>query len=134
MPHRRRLTRALQGKGTLVSKLMAEFPDEFGFSVSHTSRGPRPGEVDGVHYHFSERAAMQKMIDAGEFLEHADVHGNLYGTTFKAVTQVSEQGRICVLDIDIQGVRSVKRSSLQPYYLFVNAPSFEQLEKRLRGR
>ena len=113
---------------------MAEFPDEFGFSVSHTSRGPRPGEVDGVHYHFSERAAMQKMIDAGEFLEHADVHGNLYGTTFKAVTHVSDQGRVCVLDIDIQGVRSVKRSSLQPHYLFVNAPSFEQLEKRLRGR
>ena len=65
------------GKGTLLGRLMADYPDEFGFSVSHTTRQPRPGEQDGEHYHFITNEAMQPMVDAGEFLESAKVHGNM---------------------------------------------------------
>jgi hypothetical protein len=90
------------GKGTLINKLMADFPSTFGFSVSHTSRPPRPGEVDGVHYHFSDRDTMAKEIADGLFLESADVHGKYYGTSFKSVDDVADAGKICILDIDIQ--------------------------------
>ncbi|CAM9426795.1 unnamed protein product [Sphacelaria rigidula] len=68
------------GKGTLIKMLLEDFPGRFGFSVSHTTRKPRPGEVHGAHYHFSEKAAMQAEIDNAKFIEHANVHGNLYGT------------------------------------------------------
>ena len=64
------------GKGTIITKLMVEFPDTFGFSVSHTTRGPRPGEENGVHYHFAEKSVMETQIANGEFLEHARVHEN----------------------------------------------------------
>jgi len=69
------------GKGTLIGKLLKEFPDKFGFSVSHTTRKPRVGEVDGVHYHFTTVDAIQKEISEGKFAEHANVHGNYYGTS-----------------------------------------------------
>ena len=81
------------GKSTLIKKLMAEFPDDFGFSVSHTTRDPRPGEQDGVDYHFVSRERMQSDIDAGFFVEHAEVHGNLYGTSIAAVQEVTKKGR-----------------------------------------
>lgn len=68
------------GKSTLIKRLFNEFPDRFGFSVSHTTRCPRPGEVCGVHYHFTEKEEMQKAIDNGEFLETAIFSGNMYGT------------------------------------------------------
>lgn len=68
------------GKSTLLKRLLKEFPDKFGFSISHTTRGPRPGEKDGVHYHFTTRDEMIKAIDKGEFLETATFSGNLYGT------------------------------------------------------
>ena len=71
------------GKGTLINKLMAEFPETFGFSVSHTTRAPRPGETNGVHYHFAEKAAMEAQIANGEFLEYARVHENIYGTSLR---------------------------------------------------
>lgn len=107
----------------------------FSFSVSHTTRGPRPGEVDGVHYHFSTREKVQADIDAEKFVEHAEVHGNLYGTSFDGVSSVARAGKICVLDIDMQGVRSVKAADrIDPYYIFVAPPSMEELETRLRAR
>jgi guanylate kinase len=121
-------------QGTLIEKLSAAFPDTFGFSVSHTTRAPRAGEEDGVHYHFTTREAMQADIDEGKFIEHADVHGKLYGTSCKAVEDVAAQARICILDIDVQGVRSVKSSTLDPVYVFVEPPSMAVLEKRLRSR
>ena len=68
------------GKGTLIEMLMSKFPDQFGFSVSHTTRGPRDGEVDGVHYHFSTVDKVKKEISEGKFIEHAEVHGRYYGT------------------------------------------------------
>ena len=122
------------GKGTLVKKLMDKFPKSFGFSVSHTTRAPRPGEEDGVHYNFVEKAAMEEEISKGLFIEYAHVHTNIYGTSIAAVEKVKSQGKICILDIDIQGVQSVKKSSLEAKYLFINPPSVEALEERLRGR
>lgn len=82
------------GKGTLISKLMAEFPSTFGFSVSHTTRSPREKEVNGVHYHFTERSLMEKDIREGKFLESASVHGNLYGTSIEAVEAVADVGKV----------------------------------------
>ena len=122
------------GKGTLIDKLMKKYPGAFGFSVSHTTRGPRPGEVNGVHYHFTTRDVMQREIDDGAFIEHADVHGRFYGTSRKSVQDVASEGRVCILDIDIQGVKSVRASSLDPLYVFVEPPSLTVLEQRLRGR
>mmetsp|Transcript_31274 Transcript_31274/g.93893 ORF Transcript_31274/g.93893 Transcript_31274/m.93893 type:complete len:573 (+) Transcript_31274:177-1895(+) len=124
------------GKGTLIGMLMKEFPDHFGFSISHTTRDPRPGETDGVEYHFTDRETMAPMIEAGDFIESADVHGHFYGTSKAAVSRVQRQSKICILDIDVQGVRSVKAADLAPAprFIFVKPPSMEELESRLRGR
>jgi guanylate kinase len=122
------------GKGTLVGLLMKRLPTVFGFSVSHTTRAPRPGEVDGQHYHFVDKSAMEFSIHNGDFIEYANVHTNIYGTSYKAVTSVRSTGKICILDIDIQGVRNVKKSDLDCRYMFIAPPSFEALEERLRGR
>ncbi|KAI5396785.1 Guanylate kinase 1 [Lathyrus oleraceus] len=122
------------GKGTLISKLMKEFPSMFGFSVSHTTRAARGMEKDGVHYHFSEKSIMEKEIKDGKFLEFASVHGNLYGTSVEAVEMVSDAGKRCILDIDVQGARSVRASSLEAIFVFICPPTMEELEKRLRKR
>lgn len=122
------------GKGTLITRLMNDFPDAFGFSVSHTTRLPRDGERSGIHYHFTERKDMQSAIQDGKFLESADVHGNLYGTSIAAVEAVADAGKRCILDIDVQGAQSVKKSGLDALFIFIAPPSFEQLESRLRGR
>ncbi|CAN1133948.1 Guanylate kinase 2 [Linum perenne] len=113
---------------------MEEFPTMFGFSVSHTTRAPRAMEKDGVHYHFSERSAMEKDIKDGKFLEFASVHGNIYGTSIEAVEVVSDSGKRCILDIDVQGARSVKASPLDAVFIFIHPPSMEELENRLRAR
>jgi len=122
------------GKGTLITLLMKDFPEKFGFSVSHTTRKPRPGEQNGVEYHFTTVDEINKAISEGKFVEHANVHGNIYGTSKAAVETVLNTGRICILDIDVQGAEQVKKSSLKPRYIFVAPPSLEDLEKRLRGR
>ena len=125
------------GKGTLIDLLMKRFPDnQFGFSVSRTTRQPREGEVHGVHYNFTTVEDMKKAIAAGEFVEYAEVHGRFYGTSFNAVDNVRKSGKICILDIDIQGVQAVKKSSLKPHYLFIAPPepALKNLEHRLRGR
>ena len=118
----------------VITRLLKEHPDKFGFSVSHTTRKPRPGEVDGVHYHFTTVEQIQKEIEDGKFIEHANVHGNYYGTSRAAVEKVLHSGKVCVLDIDVQGAEQVKKSSLHAKYLFVSPPSMDELEKRLRGR
>ncbi|KAI5682922.1 hypothetical protein M9H77_04150 [Catharanthus roseus] len=122
------------GKGTLIAKLMKEFPSTFGFSVSHTTRAPREKEQNAVHYHFTQRSFMEEDIKNGKFLEFASVHGNLYGTSIEAVEVVSDAGKRCILDIDVQGARSVRASTLEAIFIFVCPPSFEELEKRLRAR
>lgn len=122
------------GKGTLIAKLQSEFPKLFGFSVSHTTRPPRAGEEDGVHYNFTSVDKLLEEVSAGKFIEHAEVHGKHYGTSIAAVEKVREEGKICILDIDVQGCRSAKAKGLEAKYLFVAPPSMDALEKRLRGR
>ena len=87
-----------------------------------------------MHYHFTTRDAMLKEIEECKFIEHADVHGRLYGTSCSAVDDVAANNQICILDIDVQGVRSVKKSKLNPVYVFIEPPSMQVLEQRLRGR
>ncbi|XP_022117511.1 guanylate kinase [Pieris rapae] len=122
------------GKSTLLKRLLKEFPDKFGFSVSHTTRGPRPGEKDGIHYHFTSKELMMSAVDKGEFIETAVFSGNMYGTSKKAVEDVRRTGRICVLDIEIEGVKQIKRTDLDPLLVFVMPPSIDELERRLRNR
>lgn len=123
------------GKGTIINLLLQRFPNEqFGFSVSHTTRNPRQGEVDGVHYHFTTVEAIKNEIGKGKFIEYAEVHGNYYGTSIASVESVQSKGKVCILDIDVQGVQNVKKSGLNPIYLFFAPPSMEALESRLRGR
>lgn len=122
------------GKSTLLKRLFQEFPDKFGFSVSHTTRTPRHGEEHGNHYYFTNKEEMQKQIDRGEFLETAVFSGNLYGTSKYAVEEVQRTGKICVLDIEIEGVKQIKNSSLNPLYVFIKPPSISELEQRLKKR
>ncbi|KAJ2039199.1 guanylate kinase [Coemansia sp. S16] len=122
------------GKSTLLKRLFAEYPTEFGFSVSNTTRKPRTGETNGVDYHFLSREDFIAAIELKKFIEHAEFSGNMYGTTVQAVKDVADSGRICILDIDVQGVKSVKNTDLGARFVFVAPPSEEELERRLRSR
>ncbi|KAI9190198.1 guanylate kinase [Blastocladiella emersonii ATCC 22665] len=122
------------GKSTLLTRLFKEFPNAFGFSVSHTTRKPRPGEVDGINYNFVTREQFTELIGQGAFIEHAEFAKNLYGTSVQGVRQVTGQGKICILDIDMQGVKLVKATDLHARFMFIQPPSVGVLEQRLRGR
>ncbi|GAU95335.1 hypothetical protein RvY_06969 [Ramazzottius varieornatus] len=123
------------GKSTLINRLINEIgKDKLGFSVSHTTRGPRPGEKDTVDYHFVTREEFEKAIEDKEFVEHAIFSGNRYGTSKKAILDVLQHGKLCLLDIDSQGVKSIKGTDLNPVLVFIKPPSLEVLEMRLRSR
>jgi len=122
------------GKSTILKKLMSDFPSWFGFSVSHTTRQPRPGEEDGKAYHFVTKKVMEKAIEENQFIEHATFAGNMYGTSKAAVQTVQSRGLICVLDIDIQGVRSLKKTDINANYVFIKTPTLEVLRERLAKR
>ncbi|XP_056121169.1 guanylate kinase isoform X2 [Rhinichthys klamathensis goyatoka] len=122
------------GKSTLLKKLLKEFDGVFGFSVSHTTRNPRPGEENGKDYHYVTREVMQAAVANGEFVENAEFSGNMYGTSKAAVQAVQAKNLICILDIDMQGVKNIKRTNLNPIYVSIQAPSMDILEKRLRDR
>ncbi|XP_067948176.1 uncharacterized protein [Watersipora subatra] len=122
------------GKSTLLNRLMSEFEGAFGFSVSHTTRSPRAGEQDGVAYNFVTRKDMEAAIANNEFIEHAEYSRNLYGTSILAVERVAETGKICILDVDSEGVKSIKKTQLNPRYIFIQPPSIDCLEERLKGR
>ena len=121
---------------------MSEHPSRFGFSVSHTTRDPRPGEQTGREYHFTTREAFQNLVNEDGFLEHATFSQNMYGTSAAAVRTVMQQGRICILDIEMEGVKQIRKREdfgsgprgSGARYLFLSPPSLEELEKRLRGR
>ncbi len=128
------------GKSTVCSHLFKARPG-IGFSVSCTTRSPRPGEVDGVAYHFLNKDEFQSKIEANAFLEWAEVHGNYYGTLKEEVKPIVMAGRDVILDIDVQGCRLVKTSCENDPVLrcsiisvFLVPPSLEVLERRLRGR
>jgi len=122
------------GKGTLLSRLLAEFPAHFGKSISHTTRPPRKGEVNGVSYHFVNKFDMEIEISQGKFIESAHVHGNIYGTSISSVSSVCESGKICILEVDVQGAVSVSNTPLTPHCIFILPPSNEVLIQRLKGR
>lgn len=122
------------GKSTLLKKLFAEFPEKFGFSVSNTTRSPRIGEQDGIDYHFTSVEDFQKMIAEEKFIEWAQFSGNYYGTSIKAVDDVTKQNKICLLDIDMQGVKAVKKCGIDARFLFLSPPSIGSLRERLVGR
>jgi guanylate kinase len=123
------------GKSTLITRLMKEFPQCFGYSVSHTTRGKREGEVDGVNYHFTGAEQFAALIDEGKFIEHAIVHDTMYGTSIQSVENVHQKNQICVMDLDIVGAENLrKHPTLQSIVVFVEPPSMAELEKRLRGR
>lgn len=123
------------GKSTLLKKLFAEYPDSFGYSVSHTTRSPRPGEQNAQDYHFVTVDHFKNMIDNKEFIEWAQFSGNYYGTSVKAVKDVSDaMNKTCIIDVDMQGVKSVKNTDLNARFLFIAPPSFETLRERLVGR
>ncbi|MCL4079695.1 guanylate kinase [Coriobacteriia bacterium Es71-Z0120] len=121
------------GKGTLVDRLVERVPEAW-VSVSATTRPPRPGEVDGVDYRFVSPEEFDRLVKAGEFLEWAEVHGNRYGTLRSDVEKKIAEGRLVVLEIDPQGAQQVRRLVDDAVCVFVVAPSFEELERRIRKR
>lgn len=122
------------GKTTIVQRVMADLPNLV-FSVSHTTRAPRSGETDGVHYHFVDQTAFRAIRDLQPtgFLEWAEVHGNLYGTSLAEVEARQQAGCDVLLDIDVQGAAQVRQRSA-PVTVFIAPPSLPVLEQRLRGR
>lgn len=121
------------GKTTLVERLVEQMP-HLKMSRSYTSRAMREGETDGVDYNFVTRERFEAMRAVGEFLEWADVFGNLYGTCASDTERILDSGCDLVLVIDVQGARKVRRRGIETTAVFVMPPSLEVLEKRLRGR
>ncbi len=121
------------GKTSLVKALLERDP-ALGLSVSCTTRPPRSGEQDGVHYHFLDQARFRAAIGNGELLEHAEVFGNLYGTRESDVRAFLARGRDLILEIDWQGARQVRARFPSAASIFVLPPSIAELERRLRGR
>ncbi|OOG24949.1 guanylate kinase [Thioalkalivibrio denitrificans] len=121
------------GKTSLVAKLL-EVRSDLALSVSHTTRPPRPGEQDGVHYHFTDAETFLAMIEDGAFLEHARVFDNYYGTSRAAVQAQLDAGKDVILEIDWQGAQQVRRLMPGCQSIFIVPPSPETLEARLRGR
>ena len=122
------------GKTTLLKKVMARM-EGLSFSVSHTTREPRPGEEDGVDYHFISPPEFLGMVEKGLFLEHAEVHGNYYVTSQESVLAQLREGTDVVLDIDVQGASIVRKSDvLSGVHIFIAPPCLAELERRLRGR
>ncbi|MGN0287055.1 MAG: guanylate kinase [Atopobiaceae bacterium] len=121
------------GKGTLVARLRQLRPD-LGLTVSATTRNPRPGEKDGVAYHFMTDEEFTVHVQAGDFLEWAQVHDHRYGTLRSEVDRCLQQGHSVVLEIDVQGARNVRRIYPDAVLVFIEPPSWEVLVERLRGR
>ena len=121
------------GKTSLCHEIRFVLPD-LAYSISHTTRPPRPGETNGKDFHFVSEGIFRAMVDRGEFAEWATVHGNLYGTGVKALEQLLTAGLDVLLDIDTQGARQLRARYPEGVYVFVAAPSMRELEQRLRER
>ena len=121
------------GKTSLVAALL-EQDKNVRLSISYTTRAPRPGEQDGVNYHFTDRARFESMIAAGDFLEHADVYGNYYGTSRRWIENELSGDHDVLLEIDWQGARQVRKLFPHMVGIFILPPSLEELRRRLQGR
>lgn len=121
------------GKGTLIQRVLAKVPN-LSYSVSFTTRAPRPGEIDGREYFFATTEKFEEMVAAGEFLEWAVVHGKLYGTTREQVSHEISEGRDIILEVDVQGAASVRTLLPDAVSIFILPPSFEILRQRLQAR
>lgn len=121
------------GKTTLCNELTARMPG-LAHSISHTTRKPRPGEADGVHYYFVDEAKFESMVKSGGFVEWAKVHGNLYGTSKAELDRLLGEGKDVILDIDTQGAMQIREAGASGVFVFILPPSMQELETRLRGR
>lgn len=121
------------GKSSLIKALLAQDPG-LALSVSYTTRAPRPGERDGREYHFVDPPGFQAMLERGEFLESAEVHGHRYGTSQKVIEQTRAAGGDLLLEIDWQGAEQVRRLHADCIGIFILPPSLAELERRLRKR
>lgn len=121
------------GKDTILEQLFAR-TDTVGYSVSATTRAPREGETDGVHYHFKTREQFEQMIKDGEVLEYTEYCGNYYGTPKKGVEELTAQGKDVILKIEVEGAMNIKRLFPECCLVFILPPSLAELERRLRKR
>ena len=121
------------GKGTILKQLLAERDDTV-YSISMTTRKPRPGEIDGVHYFFREREDFEKLIAENKLLEYAEYNGNYYGTPLDYVQRQLDAGKNVILEIEVQGGEKVMDHRSDYISIFVTAPSLKEIENRLRGR
>ena len=121
------------GKGTIIQALFAQQKNLY-FSVSATTRAPRPGEVDGVHYHFLTREQFLRWIAEDAFLEHAEYIGNFYGTPKRYVDEAMDRGEDVILDIEVQGAEQVYQKRPDTIRIFIAPPSWQELERRLTSR
>lgn len=121
------------GKGTVLKGFLEKNPN-FMLSISCTTRAPRPGEIDGVNYFFISQEEFKNCIENNKFLEWAEFAGNFYGTKKKYINQCLSEGKDIILEIDTQGALQVKKQMPEAVLIFISPPSFEALEKRLRGR
>lgn len=123
------------GKSTLLRRLLADYKDRFTFTVSHTTRQPRKGELDGREYHFVSAETMLKMIEQNEFIEHTNFSGNYYGTSKHAIRDALRCGRHLILEVDIEGVKALSSiKDLNPIFVFIKPPSKQLLFERLSSR
>ncbi|KFA60460.1 hypothetical protein S40285_08079 [Stachybotrys chlorohalonatus IBT 40285] len=122
------------GKGTLFKMLFQRHPEAFTFSISHTTRGPRPGEEHGVDYYYVSKEEFAELVAQDKFLEHAQFGSNFYGTSKMTISEQSAKGKVVVLDIEMEGVKQVRKSGMDFRYVFIAPPSRDELERRLRAR
>lgn len=121
------------GKGTVCTELLQKTP-ALAYSISATTRAPREGEVDGKNYYFLDKAAFEKMIVEGGFLEYANVYGNYYGTPLAKIEERRGKGQDILLEIDTQGALNVMKKCPDGIFIFLLPPSLAELERRIRGR
>ena len=121
------------GKGALLSSFLAQ-STRVQVAISHTTRMPREGEINGVHYHFVDKDTFEQMIGDGAFLEHAHVHGNYYGTSANEVEKIRNQGTDVILEIDVQGAEQVRRQMPDAVSVFILPPTMDALRQRLLAR
>ena len=122
------------GKTTIIRNILKKNIDGLSYSISHTTRKPRKGEINGLHYYFVDRATFEKMIKANEFLEWAVVYDQLYGTSLSSIDRELSSGKDILMDVDIQGAREIKRKYPESSSIFILPPSIDSLNERLQRR